>query len=103
MLVVDGRPPTTEELRTAPTELSRAVGAALRAVMEQRGLNQKELAELVGVPRTVINQIMSGKQNMTLTRLEHLFNRLGYTLDMAPRELKPKLRRSQKRAREGLL
>jgi transcriptional regulator with XRE-family HTH domain len=68
---------TSRDLLTAPSPLVRQFGRILRTEMERRGLTQAELAELSGVPRQVISQIVSGKRNTTITRVEHLLDVLG--------------------------
>lgn len=70
----------THGLLDKPTRFSRSVGAQLKAAMDARGINQTQLAELSGVPRQVISQIVSGKRNTTMKRLEHLFDVLDHDL-----------------------
>lgn len=73
---------TTVDLLTSPSPFTRAIGRALAAAMKERGVTQVALAEMSGVPRPVISQIVNGKRNTTLARVEHLFRVLGRGLDV---------------------
>lgn len=52
-------------------------GETLAALLEERGLSQKQLAEQMGRPRKTINEILHGKAELTsetALQLEHVLN-----------------------------
>lgn len=73
--VQDGLP----ELSAAPA--AARLGAALRAVRLQRGLNQADLAELAGVSPSAISQAERGRRGLSLETLLELTGKLNVTLD----------------------
>ena len=57
------------------------VGAALRAVREQRGLSLREVARRVGVSPSFVSQVETGKANPSVGTLYALVGVLGTSLD----------------------
>lgn len=47
-------------------------------LMEDEGLNQRELAKRLGKSKGFVSQVLNGKRNMTLRTLADLFHVLGY-------------------------
>ncbi|MDX6590893.1 MAG: hypothetical protein QOJ13_89 [Gaiellales bacterium] len=70
----DGPP----QLEPAP---ALRLGPALRAVREQRGLSQTDMARLAGVSPSAISQAEQGRRGLSLETLVLLSERLGMTLD----------------------
>ncbi|MEV7972354.1 helix-turn-helix transcriptional regulator [Cellulomonas sp. NPDC089187] len=58
-------------------ELHLTLGAALRAIRQQRGLSQEQLAHAVGYHRTFIGAVERGERNLTLSTVTELAGRLG--------------------------
>jgi transcriptional regulator with XRE-family HTH domain len=57
------------------------MGAALRAVREQRGLSLREVARRVGVSPSFVSQVETGKANPSVGTLYALVGVLGTSLD----------------------
>jgi transcriptional regulator with XRE-family HTH domain len=70
----DGAP----KLEPAP---ALRLGPALRAVREQRGLSQTDVARLAGISPSAISQAEQGRRGLSLETLVALGERLGMTLD----------------------
>jgi transcriptional regulator with XRE-family HTH domain len=63
------------------------IGAALRAVRENRGLSQREVAERMGVTRARVSQIESVEgTNLALEVLSRYAQAVGCQLDIALRD-----------------
>lgn len=58
-------------------ELHLTLGAALRAIRQERGLSQEQLAHTVGYHRTFIGAVERGERNLTLSTVAELAGRLG--------------------------
>lgn len=58
-------------------DLQRAFGRKLRDYRMERGLSQEAFALVLGVHRTYMGGIESGKRNLTLKSVERLAERLG--------------------------
>lgn len=56
------------------------IGRNILAGLEQRGINQKELAERTGVSGCYISQIISGKREPSVRILGKLSEALDYSL-----------------------
>ena len=55
----------------------RDLGAVVRAVREERGLRQEDLAERLVIPRDYLIALEGGRSTLQLTRLFRTFNELG--------------------------
>lgn len=53
------------------------LGAFLRALREERGITQEQLAEDLGITRQYLHEIETGKPNLYSTRLFSLLRLLG--------------------------
>ena len=49
-------------------------------VMEQKDINRKRLAELLGTSKSFVTQLLDGSRNMTLRTLSDVFLALGYAV-----------------------
>jgi len=58
------------------------VTEAICKVMEERGINKAELAEIAGVSKSNITQLLSGDQNMRLTTVADLLFALDSRLEV---------------------
>ena len=59
------------------------VTEAICKVMEERGISRAELAEIAGVSKSNITQLLSGDQNMRLTTVADLLFALDSRLEVA--------------------
>lgn len=50
---------------------------ALKCEMEEKGLSQSGLAQLLGMNKSTISEVLSGKKPMSLRFLKHLHKDLG--------------------------
>ncbi|MDR3067167.1 MAG: helix-turn-helix transcriptional regulator [Comamonas sp.] len=64
------------EDRPQVAELSDTFSSKVRELRVAQGLNQRELAELIGVDRNWVSAVESGSQNITLRTLEKFANAL---------------------------
>jgi transcriptional regulator with XRE-family HTH domain len=69
-----------ESLITDATEL-------IYELMEERGLNQKQLAKKIGKSKGFVSQVLSGRRNMTLRTLSDLLFALGARGRLEPTSL----------------
>lgn len=51
--------------------------ANVKAEMQRRGISITKLSEMVGIPRSNMSRILSGKERVTIDRGERLVNALG--------------------------
>ncbi len=77
-----GRKSTGEDARA----IYREVGANIREIREKKPLKQHELAKLVGLTRTSITNIESGRQKV----LVHTLLALAQAMDVSAQRLLPK-------------
>jgi transcriptional regulator with XRE-family HTH domain len=56
-------------------------GYLVRKLREEKGLNQTELAKLVGIGQTQMSEIESNKKNPSIKVLQKLADVLGFTFD----------------------
>jgi transcriptional regulator with XRE-family HTH domain len=86
----EGRPPRTQGsvfriggdgAGLEPAPAAARLGAALRAVRLQRGLNQSEIARLAGVSPSAVSQAERGQRGLSLETLLELTDKLQITLD----------------------
>jgi len=59
----------TKQLEEEKGKLKRGIAARLKAARHDAGLTQEELSDLVGVSRTTITNIETGKQGITAYEL----------------------------------
>lgn len=71
--------------RSVPVEgeLQRVFGENLRVERFRRGMSQEELADLLGIHRTLVGAIERGERNLTLRTIE----RLTAQLELDPLDL----------------
>jgi transcriptional regulator with XRE-family HTH domain len=65
----------------APAPTAARLGAALRAVRQQRGMTQRQLAEMAGVSPSAMSQAERGTRGLSLDTLLDLTARLNITVD----------------------
>lgn len=61
-----------------PADESQVLGARLKEAREYIGLKQEQVATHLGIPRTAVSEIESGKRTVSaieLAKLAHLFQR----------------------------
>lgn len=61
-------------------DLTHNVGLVLRMALEDAGMSQSEVARQLGVSPAHVNQLLSGRRNMSLARVENILNVTGHTL-----------------------
>ena len=59
------------------SEIIQTVGSRIRAMRNQCGMTQEELAEKATLHPTYIGQVERGEKNLTLTSLEKIVTALG--------------------------
>lgn len=59
-----------------------AIYEKLKAMREQAGLRQDQIAEFLGVTQTYLSKVETGERNLTVDQLENLVNLYGYSLSM---------------------
>jgi ribosome-binding protein aMBF1 (putative translation factor) len=66
--------------------LKKSAGIAVRVllVLKEKGITQKELAEMMSVSPQQINKIVKGQENLTLETLDKLERALGISLFELP-------------------
>ncbi len=67
------------ELRARDTEESHRVGRRVRALRENRGLAQRDLAKLVGMPAPQLSKLEKGESDMRLSTVRSLLRAMGAT------------------------
>jgi transcriptional regulator with XRE-family HTH domain len=80
---------TTRGTARAPDPDVGAFAVQLRAAREHRGLTQRELGALAGVPQSHISKIESGAVDLRLSSLVALARILDLALVLEPREPRP--------------
>lgn len=65
------------------TRLAFEVSNQLGCILDARGWNQSQLAEKMGVTRQYVNQVLSGRQNVTLKQL----GKVCHALEVDPKTL----------------
>ena len=74
-------PDFAQEMRRQDAEESRRIGRRLRAVREDRGLSQKDLAALVGMSGPQLSKIEKGTSDLRFSTVQTLLRAMGATLD----------------------
>ncbi len=64
----------------------------LKAARERKGLSQRALSALAGVPQSHISKIENGAVNLTLSSLTAIANALDLELALIPRKMAPAVR-----------
>ena len=67
------------ELRARDTEESHRVGRRVRALRENRGLAQRDLAKLVGMPAPQLSKLEKGESDMRLSTVRSLLRAMDAT------------------------
>jgi transcriptional regulator with XRE-family HTH domain len=62
------------------TNIRVRLGQRVRALREKRGLTQVELCELVGIDRSFLSEIETGKKDPRMTMLKALADGFGQSL-----------------------
>ena len=70
-------PDFAQEMRRQDGEESRRIGRRLRALREDRGLSQREVAGLVGMPAPQLSKIESGTYDMRVSTVQTLLRAMG--------------------------
>src|SRR5579864_4549163 len=72
-------------VQTSTWKLSRSKGAkAIKALLEQRGVDQKDLAEATGVSKTGINKLtLGGTEKPSFELIRRVYGSLGLSLEQA--------------------
>ncbi len=96
-------PRFAQELRHRDTDQSRRIGLRLRALREDRNLNQRELAGLVGMSAPQLSKIESGKSDLRVSTVQTLLRTMGAQLsDLAgPDALEVSRKTLRKRAEQA--
>jgi transcriptional regulator with XRE-family HTH domain len=84
----EGRPATRNSNRLPDPDVG-AFAVQLRAAREHRGLTQRELGGLAGVPQSHISKIESGAVDLRLSSLVALARILDLALVLEPRDPRP--------------
>ena len=74
-------PDFAQEMRRQDAEESRRLGRRLRALREDRGLSQKNLAALVGMSGPQLSKIESGASDLRFSTVQTLLRATGATLN----------------------
>ena len=61
----------------------RDMGAVLRAVRQQKGLRQEDLADNLGISRGYLVELENGRSTQQLTRLFRALNALGIRVTLS--------------------
>jgi len=69
--------------KPTPDPCCMAFGRRLRALRQERGLSQEQLAHLAGLDRTYVSSCEAGRRNATIKTLE----RLATALEIDPSAL----------------
>jgi transcriptional regulator with XRE-family HTH domain/Zn-dependent peptidase ImmA (M78 family) len=92
-----------QELRRRDAEQSKRIGLRLKALREDRNLNQRDLADLVGMSAPQLSKIESGKSDLRVSTVQSLLRTMGADLsDVAgPDALEVSLKTLRKRAEQA--
>lgn len=63
-------------------DIASQVGSAIRALRDEAGLSQEELADLAELDRTYISGIERGRRNPSVKSLQRVSDALSVTLDV---------------------
>ncbi|WP_293688819.1 helix-turn-helix transcriptional regulator [Spirosoma sp. 48-14] len=63
--------------------MKREVGLIIREARKRKSLTQKELAERIGVTKTIITNYEAGRQNLTIDTLQKVADALGAELKIS--------------------
>lgn len=74
-------PEYAQEMRRQDAKESRRLGRRLRALREDRGLNQKDLAHLVGMSGPQLSKIENGASDLRFSTVQSLLRAMGATLE----------------------
>lgn len=55
----------------------KSVGLKIKEYMEKKGINQSEIADMVGIPRPKLNKMLNGEQKISLGDYELICGALG--------------------------
>lgn len=70
-------PEFAQEMRRQDAEESRRIGRRLRALREDRGLSQRDVAGLVGMPAPQLSKIESGTYDLRVSTVQTLLRAMG--------------------------
>lgn len=70
-------------METYAERLDHAVGRQIRAELDERGMDQKTLAEKMGIERATLNRYLMNHRSMNMT----MFLRLTEALEISPADL----------------
>jgi transcriptional regulator with XRE-family HTH domain len=80
-LFIDCRAEGATHPRLAPMhDIRKRFGDRIRALRNDRGWSQEELADRAGLHRTYIGSVERGEQNLSLVNIERLAATLGVSL-----------------------
>jgi transcriptional regulator with XRE-family HTH domain len=68
---------------------TKEITEKLKATREARGMSQRELSELAGVPQSHISKIENGSVDLRVSSLIELSRALGLELTLVPRNTLP--------------
>jgi transcriptional regulator with XRE-family HTH domain len=71
---------------TGGLKKSIKVAIKLNRILRQKGMKQKQLAELLGVSAQQVNKILKGRENLTLDTIERIESAIGVDLITVLRE-----------------
>ena len=74
-------PEFAQEMRRQDAQESRRLGRRLRALREDHGLNQKDLAALIGMSGPQLSKIENGTSDLRFSTVQTLLRAMGATLD----------------------
>ena len=73
-------PSFAQELRRRETEEARRIGLRLRALREDKNLNQRDVAKLVGMSAPQLSKIESGALDLRVSTVQSLLRAMGASL-----------------------
>lgn len=71
---------------TGGLKKSIKIAIKLNRILRQKGMKQKQLAELLGVSAQQVNKILKGRENLTLDTIERIESVIGVELVTVLRE-----------------
>lgn len=60
-------------------------GNLISQLMKEQGVSQRKLAAETGISRHILRRIAKGNPRVTVAKLEHVLEYLGYELDCMPK------------------